>query len=131
MLLRLKLSDTLNDGEYLVKVYAKLVNCNFDGVSVMSESDSGIKTRMKERQNGLIYMHCATHQLELVVRDSVKSDNYFDRLDEIINNINYSLPLHREELTNLPLLFNEIFKGCGCYIFASLFFKSKREHLSN
>ena len=41
-LLILKSSDTWNDEEYLDKVYAKLINCNFDGVSAMSGSVSGV-----------------------------------------------------------------------------------------
>ena len=107
MLLRLKSTDTLNHREYLLKVYAKLVKCNFDGASVIRKSISGIKTRMKERRNGLVYMHCTAHQLELVVRDSTKFDNYLDRFDKIINNIfkfYYYSPLHRQELSDLPLL---------------------------
>lgn len=48
VLLRLKSSDTLNDEEYLGKVYAKLVDCNSDEASVMSGSVSGV-TRVKER----------------------------------------------------------------------------------
>ena len=41
VLLGLESSDTLNDEEYLNNVYAKLVNSNFDGGSVMNESVSG------------------------------------------------------------------------------------------
>ena len=48
VLLRMKSSDTLNDEEYLGKVYAKLVDCNSDEASVMSGSVSGV-TRVKER----------------------------------------------------------------------------------
>ena len=65
VLLRLKSSDTLNDEEHLDRFYTKLVNCNFDGASVMSGSVSGVQTRMKERQNGFIYTNCTDHQVKL------------------------------------------------------------------
>ena len=65
VLLRLKSSDTLNDEEYLDRFYTKLVNCNFDGASVMSGSVSEVQTRMKERQNGFIYANCTDHQVKL------------------------------------------------------------------
>ena len=115
VLFGLKSSDTLNDEEYLDKVYAKLVNCKFDGDSVMSGSVSGVQT-MKERQNGLIYMHCTAHRLEVAVRGLIKFDNYLDRFDEIINNIfkfYYYLQLCRKELNNLALLLAENFKQFG------------------
>ena len=86
MLLELKSLDTLNNEEYLDRVYAKLINCNFDGVSVVSGSVSGVQT-MKEKQNYFISMHCTAYQMELEVRDSIKFDNYLDRLDDNINNI--------------------------------------------
>ena len=70
VLFGLKPSDTLNDEEYLDKVYAKLVNCKFGGDSVMSGSVSKVQT-MKERQNGLIYMHCTAHRLEVAVRSNL------------------------------------------------------------
>ena len=81
----LKPSDTLNDEEYLNKVCAKLIKCNFDGASLMSASVSEVLTRMNKRQNGLIYKHYTAHQLGLEVRDLNKFDNYLDRFDEFIN----------------------------------------------
>ena len=87
VLLGLESSDTLNDEEKLNNFYAKLVNSNFDGGSVMNGSISGVQTRMKERQNGLMCTHCTAHRLKLIVRDSIKFDNYLDRVDEIISNI--------------------------------------------
>ena len=108
----LKPSDTLNDEEYLNKVYAKIVKCNFDGASVMSGSVSGVQMQMKERQNSLIYMHCTVHRF---VRDSSKFDNYLDRIDDIINifKFYYYSPLRRKELNDLVLLFDEHFKQFG------------------
>ena len=41
---------------------------------------------------------------------------------------NYTL--HKEKMTT-QLKMTLVFKGCVRYIFAILFFKSKREHLSN
>lgn len=69
MLSGLKPSDILNDEEYFDKNYAKIVNYNIDGASVMS---GRVQTRIKEMQNGLIYMHCTAHQFVLAVRDSRK-----------------------------------------------------------
>ena len=82
---------------------------------VEASLESGVQTRMKERQISLIHKYCTAHQLELAVRDSTKYDNYLDRFDEIINifKFYYHSPLCRKELNDLALLFDENFKQFG------------------
>ena len=51
----------LTDEEYLAAVYKKLINGNFDGVSVMSGNNSGVQVRLKEKQPAMVYTHCTAH----------------------------------------------------------------------
>ena len=66
----------MSDEEYLKNIYKKLLNGNFDGASVMSGYKSGVQTRLKVNQPGLIYTHCTAHRLELSMLDSIKFDKY-------------------------------------------------------
>ena len=116
VLLGFRSSNALSDEECLDEIYAKLVNCNFEGANVMKGSVTGVQTRMKERQNGLVYTHCTAHRLELAIRDAIKFDAYLDKFDDVINNIfkfYYYSPLRRKELNDLALLFEENFKQFG------------------
>ena len=61
--------------EYFNEVYPKVVNCSFVRASAMSGSVSYVETKMKERQNGVIYSDCTAHRLELVERDSINFNN--------------------------------------------------------
>ena len=50
----------------------------------------------------------------------------------MVNEVNLALILGLQIFYLLVLTFLILlFKGCVCYIFASLFFKSKQEHLLN
>ena len=101
VLASLKLSPGISDEEYLNNVYKKLLNCNFDGASVMSGPISGVQTRLKAMQPGMIYTHCTAHRLELSMLDSIKFDKYLETFDENINNIfkyYYKSPTRRKEL---------------------------------
>ena len=116
VLVSLKLSPGMSDEEYLENIYKKLLNGNFDGASVMSGYKSGVQTRLKVKQPGLIYTHCTAHRLELSMLDSIKFDKYLKIFDENINNIfrfYYQSASRRKELRDLALLFQENFKQLG------------------
>ena len=83
----------------------------------MSGSKTGIQTRLREKQPGIVYTHCFAHRLELATLDSLKFDNYLQMLDETINNIfkfYFYSPTRRKELHDLTGIFNdEEFKQLG------------------
>ena len=75
----------------------------------MSGSVSVVQTRMNERQNGFIYTHCTADWFESAVTDSIKFDNYLNRLDEILS-LNFAITRERRKsLNDLPLLFDKNF----------------------
>ena len=45
-------------------MYQKGVNCNFDGVSVMSGCQGGVRTKMQEKQPAISFIHCSALKLE-------------------------------------------------------------------
>ena len=82
----------------------------------MSGHISGVQTRLKEKQHGLIYTHCVVHRIELAVLDSLKFDSYLKEFDEGINKIfqfYYYSPTRRKELRDLAKLFQDEFKQLG------------------
>ena len=118
--LKIRDNDTnINDdakNKYLNLIYKKLINANFDGASVMSGHISGVQTRLKEKQHGLVYTHCVAHRLELDVLDSIKFDLYLKEFDDGINKIfkfYYYSPTRRRELRDLAKLFKDEFKQLG------------------
>ena len=117
VLISLKQANNLeDDATFLDAVYNKLVNCNFDGANVMSGSKTGVQTRLREKQPGIVYTHCVAHRLELATLDSLKFDSYLEKFDETINNIfkfYFYSPTRRKELRDLSVIFNEEFKQLG------------------
>ena len=117
VLISLKEANNLeDDATFLDAVYNKLVNCNFDGANVMSGSKTGVQTRLREKQPGIVYTHCVAHRLELATLDSLKFDSYLEKFDETINNIfkfYFYSPTRRKELRDLSVIFNEEFKQLG------------------
>ena len=116
VLVSLKSVDKVSDDEYLEKVYKKLLNCNFDGATVMSGCKSGVQTRLRVRQPGMVYTHCTAHRLELAMLDSIKFDKYLQIFDENINNIfkfYYVSPTRRKELSDLAVVLEGEFKQLG------------------
>ena len=106
----------LSDEEYLEAVYKKLVNGNFDGVSVMSRNKSDVQARLKEKQPGMVYTHCTAHRLELAMLDCIKSDQYLPKFDDYINKIFkfYFKSANRwKELYEISSWFEENFKSFG------------------
>lgn len=45
----------------------------YDGASVMSGVYSGVQKHIKDLQPNAQYVHCATHNLNLVINDAVSS----------------------------------------------------------
>ena len=82
----------------------------------MSGSKTGVQTRLREKQPGIVYTHCVAHRLELATLDSLKFDSYLEKFDETINNIfkfYFYSPTRRKELRDLSVIFNEEFKQLG------------------
>ena len=82
----LKLSLGISDEEYLNNVYKKLLNCNFDGASVMNGPIPGVQTYLKAMQPGIIYSHCTAHRLELSMLNSTKFGNTIISLQQVVRN---------------------------------------------
>ena len=59
----------------LEKHHIKLSNCRgqgYDGANVMSGIYNGVQALFKKNQPNAMYMHCAAHNLNLVINDAVK-----------------------------------------------------------
>lgn len=72
----------------------------YDGAAAMSGHISGVQTRIREEAPAAIYVHCASHCLNLVLNHSsnvVPVRNMFTTLSEVINFFNDS-PKRREML---------------------------------
>ena len=114
----LKPSENESDDEtYLLDLYKKLINVNFDGAAVMSGVLSGVQKRLKDVVLGLIYTHCVAHRLELAMLDALKlKDTYIQTFD---NNINalfkfyYYSPVRRKELKEMAKEIKVEFKQFG------------------
>ena len=73
--LRAQDSTSFEKEEYLTEIRKKLVNCNFNGASVMSGHASGVQARIKRKQPAVVYTHCIAHRLELADFDLIRCDN--------------------------------------------------------
>jgi hypothetical protein len=51
----------------------KLRGQGYDGAATMSGVYSGVQTRIKEMQPRAMYVHCASHNLNLVLNDCIKA----------------------------------------------------------
>ena len=74
--LRAQGSTPFQKDEYLTEIYKKLVNCNFDGESVMSGHVSGVQARIKQKPHAVVYTQYIAHRHELAVLYSIKCVNY-------------------------------------------------------
>lgn len=79
--------ETLN---LLEKNDIKLSKCRgqaYDGANVMSGAYNGVQALLKQDEPNAIYIHCASHNLNLVINDAVKSCNkvstFFTTLESI------------------------------------------------
>jgi len=63
----------------------KLRGIGFDGAANMSGVYSGLQARIKHTQPLALYVHCAAHNLNLVINDSVKNiteiQNFYEKLE--------------------------------------------------
>ncbi|KAF0712026.1 zinc finger MYM-type protein 1-like [Aphis craccivora] len=63
----------------------KLRGVGFDGAANMSGVYSGLQARIKHTQPLALYVHCAAHNLNLVINDSVKNineiQNFYEKLE--------------------------------------------------
>ena len=68
----------------------------YDGASVMSGCNTGVRKRVTDVNPKAIYIHCHAHQLNLVLVDSCKSLNhaseFFSLLQCLYNHISSSIP---------------------------------------
>jgi hypothetical protein len=83
-------------------------NCvgqGYDGASAMSGHKSGVQVLIREKASAAVYVHCASHCLNLVLNHSSQQPpirNMFPTLSEVINFFNDS-PKRRDKLdVNLP-----------------------------
>ena len=94
----------------------KLLLCNSDGTSVMSGSKAGVQALMKEKQPGMIYVHCIAHLLELAALDAIKSDKFlleFEKKLESIFLMYYYSPKLAREIKDIAELAGEVVKHFG------------------
>lgn len=67
-----------------------IVKCRgqgYDGASVMSGAYTGVQTRIKSKSPNAEYVHCASHNLNLVLNDSVKSFREIEDFYDVINSV--------------------------------------------
>lgn len=59
----------------------------YDGASVMSGKHGGVQTLIRQKQPNALYVHCATHNLNLAINDIVKCSTevelFFSNLEDI------------------------------------------------
>ncbi|XP_065662971.1 zinc finger MYM-type protein 1-like [Hydra vulgaris] len=71
----------------LEKHHIKLSNCRgqgYDGANVMSGIYNGVQALFKKNQPNAMYMHCAAHNLNLVINDAVKCCvSFFVMLEDV------------------------------------------------
>lgn len=67
----------------------KCVGQGYDGANVMSGVYNGVQKRIKDIQPNAEYVHCATHNLNLVINDAISScveiQNFFATLQDLYN----------------------------------------------
>ena len=59
----------------------------YDGASVMSGQYTGLQKRIKQKSNNAEYIHCAAHNLNLVLNDSVNNISEMIVFYSLINQI--------------------------------------------
>lgn len=76
----------------LLALKLDITNCRgqgYDGASVMSGAYTGVQKRIKDLEKTALYVHCAAHNLNLVVKDAVTGikeiDSFFSILQDIYN----------------------------------------------
>ena len=103
--------------EYLESIFKRLVNVNFDGASVMSGHVSGVQTRLKKRRDGLLYIQCVAHLLELAVLDAIKfEDTHLEKFNDTLNGIfkyYYNSAVRPNEIKLIADMFEEEVKKLG------------------
>lgn len=98
-------------------MYQKGANCNFDGASVVSGCQGGVRTKMQEKQPAVSFTHCIAHKLELAVLDSVKSDTNLEELQSILSAkflCYYYSPKKRGKTQEIISFLHETFRQFGC-----------------
>ena len=103
-------STPFEKDECLTEIDKKLVNCNFECVSVMSGHVS-VQARIKQKHPAVVYTDCIAHRLELAVLDSIKCDNYLKEFDKRINKIFcFHSPPRRRTLHEIAKVLKDEFK---------------------
>ena len=72
----------------------------FDGAKTMQGHLNGVGVRMKQIIPWLLVVHCLAHRVELSIKDSIKSDPYYEKMITLLLGIYYlyrkSAPLKNE-----------------------------------
>jgi len=102
--------DDLSANSVATQILAKITemglnieNCvgqGYDGTSAMSGHKTGVQVLIREKASAAVYVHCASHCLNLVLNHSSQQlpiRNMFTTLSDVINFFNYS-PKRRDKL---------------------------------
>jgi len=76
--------------DVLIKLGLNINNCRgqgYDGASVMSGAHSGVQTRIKHIVPSAKYVHCCSHNLNLVISDAAKCHNKVKKFFETVQNV--------------------------------------------
>lgn len=83
----------------IIKLNLDITKCRgqgYDGASVMSGKHNGVQTRVKYIVPSATFVHCSSHNLNLVISDAAKSHqkiiNFFDTVQAIFNFFSSSGP---------------------------------------
>lgn len=83
----------------IIKLNLDITKCRgqgYDGASVMSGKHNGVQTRVKYIVPSATFVHCCSHNLNLVISDAAKSHqkiiNFFDTVQAIFNFFSSSGP---------------------------------------
>lgn len=76
--------------DVLIKLGLNINKCRgqgYDGASVMSGAHSGVQTRIKHIVPSAKYVHCCSHNLNLVISDAAKCHNKVKKIFETVQNV--------------------------------------------
>ncbi len=95
------------------RVTKKLIAQTYDGASVMRGRIRGVHVKVKEVYENAYYVHCAAHQLNLVLSMAASCNReaklFFAKLDKIPA----FFPIHQKEDVQLRLMFLLVAKPDG------------------
>lgn len=79
----------------------KLVAVATDGAAVMTGAQNGVVSRLKRDRQYIVGVHCMAHRLELAFGDAIRSNNLYQRVEDLLSGM-YTFyhvsPLNRANL---------------------------------